>query len=53
MIFSIFTLLALSSLAAAHGDPSQAAMAGPHEDYWYNVLPGDGGTQVRRIECSI
>lgn len=46
MIASAMSILALSSLAVAHGDHSQLPLAGPHQSLWYNTLPGDGGTQV-------
>lgn len=50
------TMLSKSSLAllwaavvAGHGDHGpQSPIAGPHQSLWYNNLPGDGGTQVRR-----
>lgn len=48
MLKSIAGILALASLSAAHGDHDQIPMAGPHKDFWYNTLPGDGGTQVSR-----
>lgn len=48
MFKSIAGILALASLSAAHGDHDQIPMAGPHKDFWYNTLPGDGGTQVSR-----
>lgn len=47
VVVPAFTLLALTFLAAAHGDHSQARMTGPHKELWYNILPGDGGTQAR------
>lgn len=49
MLKSIAGILALASLSAAHGDHDQIPMAGPHKDFWYNTLPGDGGTQVCRL----
>lgn len=42
-------ILAIAAIAAAHGDHDhQEPIEGPHESLWYNTLPGDGGTQVRR-----
>jgi agmatinase len=42
------TILSFAAAVAAHGDHgSQEPLLGPHEDLWYNVLPGDGGKQVR------
>lgn len=42
------TILAFAAAVAAHGNHGvdQEPLNGPHEDLWYNVLPGDGGTQV-------
>lgn len=47
-IFAL-TLGVLTLSAEAHGDHGhdQEPLSGPHEKLWYNVLPGDGGTQVR------
>lgn len=39
-------LATLAAGTAAHGDHAQEPVAGPHKGLWYNVLPGDGGTQV-------
>lgn len=52
MFSSIAGVLALSVLAAGHGDHSQTPLAGPHQSLWYNTLPGDGGTQVRDVFLS-
>ena len=40
------TFLSFAALVAAHGDHDQTPISGPHQDLWYNTLPGDGGTQV-------
>jgi agmatinase len=42
------TILGFAAAVAAHGNHGvdQEPLNGPHEDLWYNVLPGDGGTQV-------
>ena len=46
------SLLALAATVmagvAAHADHAQEPIAGPHKGLWYNALPGDGGTQVRK-----
>jgi agmatinase len=52
MFSSAFGILALSTLAAAHGDHSQMAL-GPHQGLWYNTLPGDGGTQADSVFSGI
>lgn len=52
MIVSALSILALSSVVSAHGDHSQQPIAGPHRQLWYNTLPGDGGTQVRRSRAA-
>jgi agmatinase len=50
MHFKSLALLACASCALAHGnhDHDQTPIAGPHKSLWYNTLPGDGGTQVRK-----
>ncbi|KAJ5536383.1 agmatinase 1 [Penicillium frequentans] len=53
MFKSITGILALASLSAAHGDHDQIPMAGPHKDFWYNTLPGDGGTQADSVFSGI
>lgn len=45
------TLIALAAAVSAHGDHEQEPIAGPHKSLWYNTLPGDGGTQVWRVQC--
>lgn len=50
MIREITGILALATLSSAHG--SQLPLAGPHKDFWYNTLPGDGGTQVRILNST-
>ena len=43
------SVIALAAAAAAHGNhDNQEPISGPHKSLWYNTLPGDGGTQVRR-----
>ena len=50
MLFQTATLLALATLVLGHGDHDhQAPISGPHKSLWYNTIPGDGGTQVRRL----
>jgi hypothetical protein len=50
MLSSILTALALVPLAVSHGDHEhQTPISGPHKSLWYNTIPGDGGTQVRRM----
>ncbi len=48
MTFRSFLSLALVAAAAAHEHhDDQVNIAGPHQSLWYyNQLPGDGGTQV-------
>lgn len=53
----LFNLLLLASgclqVTAHEGDhEDQTPIAGPHKGLWYNSLPGDGGTQVRKISTS-
>ena len=47
---SLVIAAALAVYTQAHGDDAheQETIAGPLEKLWYNTLPGDGGTQVRR-----
>jgi agmatinase len=49
MWMKVFTVVAgLAAGAVAHEDHGheQEPVAGPHKGLWYNMLPGDGGTQV-------
>ena len=49
MLFGLLTALALVPSALSHGDHEhQTPISGPHKSLWYNTIPGDGGTQVRR-----
>ncbi|KAK4168902.1 arginase family-domain-containing protein [Cladorrhinum sp. PSN259] len=53
---AVRNLLALSLAAtavSAHGDHNQKTIAGPHESLWYNILPGDGGTQADSVFSGI
>ncbi|KXT17877.1 hypothetical protein AC579_5929 [Pseudocercospora musae] len=49
------TLGVLTLSAEAHGDHDhdQEPLNGPHEKLWYNVLPGDGGTQADSVFSGI
>lgn len=48
MIKFITGFLVLGGLTGAHETHAQSPIvAGPHRGFWYNTLPGDGGTQVR------
>ena len=47
-MFKSIAFLAGASCALAHGDHDQTPVSGPHKSLWYNTLPGDGGTQVRK-----
>ncbi|KAJ5587470.1 agmatinase [Penicillium hispanicum] len=53
MLATAVCVLTLSTLSAAHGDHSQAPLAGPHQGLWYNTLPGDGGTQADSVFSGI
>jgi hypothetical protein len=53
MITSTLSLLALSAIASAHSDHRQQSIAGPHQSLWYNVIPGDGGTQADSVFSGI
>jgi hypothetical protein len=48
MLPSINLLIAAAAVVLAHGDHGhgQTPLEGPHKQLWYNMLPGDGGTQV-------
>ena len=51
MICKHISLLAAVTLpvVVAHSDHgNEQTKIGPHKSLWYNTLPGDGGTQVRR-----
>lgn len=43
-------LATFATAVFAHSGHSidQEPLAGPYEKLWYNTLPGDGGTQVRK-----
>jgi hypothetical protein len=43
---SQFSLFLLANIVVGHGNHDQSPLLGPHKKLWYNVLPGDGGTQV-------
>jgi agmatinase len=47
MIYPIL-LLNLVAAATAHAGHEQTVL-GPHQSLWYNVLPGDGGTQASQL----
>lgn len=49
MLFPLVTVLAFVTSGLSHGDHDQTPISGPHKSLWYNTLPGDGGTQVRRV----
>ncbi len=50
MLSDILAVALLATSALAHGDHEhQIPIQGPHKALWYNTLPGDGGTQVRRL----
>jgi hypothetical protein len=53
MISSTLSLLAISAIASAHSDHRQQAIAGPHQNLWYNTIPGDGGTQADSVFSGI
>jgi hypothetical protein len=41
--------IGFAAVVNAHGDhDDQTPLLGPHKSLWYNTLPGDGGTQVRK-----
>jgi hypothetical protein len=50
MLFKALVTAACASCALAHANHDQTPIEGPHRSLWYNTLPGDGGTQVRRSE---
>jgi agmatinase len=51
MFKTFAAIAALVVLSYAHDhDHDQEPISGPHQKLWYNVLPGDGGTQVLLIE---
>jgi hypothetical protein len=50
-IVAVFAALASLSLAHDH-DHEQEPISGPLQKLWYNVLPGDGGTQVGWIKLA-
>ncbi len=48
-LLNFIHLLSWAAVAAAHGNHDhQAPISGPLQNVWYNALPGDGGTQVRK-----
>ncbi|KAI4258033.1 MAG: hypothetical protein L6R42_005332, partial [Xanthoria sp. 1 TBL-2021] len=53
MLKSITSALCITALVLAHSDHNaQSPIQGPHQSLWYkafNTIPGDGGTQVRRL----
>lgn len=54
MMSRTLVALCLTALASAHGNhDGQKRIAGPHEELWYNILPGDGGTQVSSSACQL
>ncbi|KAI1658187.1 Arginase/deacetylase [Daldinia decipiens] len=53
MLTALFVLNSLA-FAAAHGThDDQKTLSGPHQSLWYNVLPGDGGTQADSVFSGI
>lgn len=40
-------LIGAAAVAAHSSHGPQSPLSGPHQSLWYNVIPGDGGTQVR------
>ncbi|MCJ1309853.1 hypothetical protein MMC25_003514 [Agyrium rufum] len=52
---SILTVASvLATGASAHESPnSQKPVAGPHQNLWYNTIPGDGGTQADSVFSGI
>ena len=49
MLFKWCCVAAAVVVVTAHGDHEhQEPISGPHKSLWYNTIPGDGGTQVRR-----
>ncbi|OTA95103.1 hypothetical protein M434DRAFT_20495 [Hypoxylon sp. CO27-5] len=53
MLATLFTLgyVAYATAHATHDD--QEVPSGPHQALWYNVLPGDGGTQADSVFSGI
>ncbi|KAG8627656.1 hypothetical protein KVT40_005139 [Elsinoe batatas] len=49
----VAAVAALAATVSAHGDHTQEPLNGPHEDLWYNTLPGDGGTQADSVFSGI
>jgi hypothetical protein len=49
MLFDLLTAVALVLPVLSHEDHEyQTPISGPHKSLWYNTIPGDGGTQVRK-----
>jgi agmatinase len=47
MLKAFAAIAAFAAVARGHDhDHDQEPISGPHQKLWYNVLPGDGGTQV-------
>lgn len=56
MLQSVFISLLTLSLVNAHsyiGDQKPLSAVGPHSSFWYNRLPGDGGTQADSVFSGI
>ena len=47
---SLAGVIVLAATVLSHDhDHDQEIIEGPHQKLWYNVLPGDGGTQVSQL----
>jgi agmatinase len=52
MKISYWSFLTFANITVAHSHHDQSPLLGPHKKLWYNVLPGDGGTQVCKPRSS-